>query len=142
MGELRVISELSPQNRIRGCLLGGAIGDALGAPVEFMSAAQIRRRFGPDGIGDYAEAYGRRGAITDDTQMTLFTAEGLLRAFVRDTLKGLASFPSVVSHAYLRWLRTQGVTAPDVRRSVSTGGSGRCRNSTAAAHRATPACRP
>lgn len=66
-----------------GCLVGGAVGDALGAPVEFMSLAQIRSRFGPGGLTDFAEAYGRLGAITDDTQMTLFTAEGLLQGYSR-----------------------------------------------------------
>jgi hypothetical protein len=45
----------------RGCLLGGAIGDALGAATEFLSLAEIRRRFGPAGLTDYAEAYGRKG---------------------------------------------------------------------------------
>jgi hypothetical protein len=101
--------EISLQSRVRGCLLGGAIGDALGAPVEFMRMPQVKNRFGPDGIVDYAPAYGRIGAITDDTQMTLFTAEGLMRAFVRQNLKGICSVPSVVCHAYLRWLATQGV---------------------------------
>ena len=33
----------------RGCLLGGAVGDALGAAPEFVSLAQIRRRIGPAG---------------------------------------------------------------------------------------------
>jgi ADP-ribosylglycohydrolase len=106
-------SEISLQSRVRGCLLGGAIGDALGAPVEFMRLAQIKERFGPNGIVDYAPAYGRIGAITDDTQMTLFTAEGLMRAFVRQNLKGICSVPSVVSHAYLRWLLTQGAPFPE-----------------------------
>lgn len=50
------------------------MGDALGAPVEFVSLGQIRSQFGPDGVTDFVEAYGRLGAITDDTQMTLFTA--------------------------------------------------------------------
>ena len=67
------------QDLYRGCLLGGAVGDALGAPVEFMSRAQIVRAFGPHGIEDYAPAFGKLGTITDDTQMTLFTAEGLMR---------------------------------------------------------------
>jgi hypothetical protein len=31
---------------VRGCLLGGAVGDALGAPVEFRSLAQIRAHMG------------------------------------------------------------------------------------------------
>ncbi len=101
--------QISLQSRVRGCLLGGAIGDALGAPVEFMRLEQIKEHFGPDGIVEYAQAYGRIGAITDDTQMTLFTAEGLMRAFIRENLKGICSVPSVVSHAYLRWLLTQGV---------------------------------
>ncbi|MFM2124170.1 MAG: hypothetical protein RL328_621 [Acidobacteriota bacterium] len=99
---------ISLQSRVRGCLLGGATGDALGAPVEFMRLSQIRERFGLFGITDYAPAYGRIGAITDDTQMTLFTAEGMIRAFVRQSLRGICSPPAVISHAYLRWLLTQG----------------------------------
>jgi ADP-ribosylglycohydrolase/protein-tyrosine phosphatase len=94
--------------RVRGCLLGGACGDALGAPVEFMQLAEIRQRYGPQGIVDFDRAYGRVGAITDDTQMTLFTAEGLIRACVRDRLRGVCSYPMVVHHAYVRWLLTQG----------------------------------
>ncbi len=96
------------RSRFRGCLLAGAAGDALGASVEFMSAAEIRRRFGPAGITRYAPAYGGLGRITDDTQMTLFTAEGLLRALVRGCLRGVSSPSSVVARAYLRWFHTQG----------------------------------
>lgn len=94
-------------DRIKGSLLGGAVGDALGAPIEFMSLAEIRSRFGSSGLLDYSEAYGRRGAITDDTQMTLFTAEGLLRAWVRAQERGICSAEGVIHHAYLRWLTTQ-----------------------------------
>jgi ADP-ribosylglycohydrolase len=93
-------------------LLGGAVGDALGAPVEFMNLARIRQQFGDQGIGDFVPAYGRRGAITDDTQMTLFTAEGLLRAEVRGAMRGLTSHVDVTGHAYLRWLETQGERSP------------------------------
>jgi ADP-ribosyl-[dinitrogen reductase] hydrolase len=92
----------------RGCLLGGAVGDALGGPVEFLSREEIERRFGAQGITDFALAYGRLGAITDDTQMTLFTAEGLIRAAVRYANRGICNPASVVHHAYLRWLKTQG----------------------------------
>jgi ADP-ribosyl-[dinitrogen reductase] hydrolase len=103
-----VTPRTSQQSRFRGCLLGGAVGDALGAPVEFLSMPEIISRFGPDGIRDFASAYGRVGAITDDTQMTLFTAEGVLRAAVRYENKGICDIPSVVHHSYLRWLKTQG----------------------------------
>jgi len=99
---------LTVQSRFAGCLLGGAVGDALGAPVEFMQRTAILRRFGPEGITHYAPAYGGIGKITDDTQMTLFTAEGLLRGWVRGCLKGVSSYSAVTAHAYLRWLRTQG----------------------------------
>ncbi len=97
--------------RFSGCLLGGAIGDALGAPVEFLDLATIRRNFGSQGVRGYEVAYGRNGAITDDTQMTLFTAEALLRLRVAERL-GVAADPGTLAcHAYLRWLRTQGVAS-------------------------------
>ena len=95
-------------DRIRGCLLGGAVGDAIGAAVEFMSWHEIRERFGDAGITGMEPAYGRRGAITDDTQMTLFTTEGLIRAAVRLHHKGITTVTGVVWHAYQRWLVTQG----------------------------------
>ncbi len=94
-----------------GCLLGGAVGDALGGAIEFDSLAEIRKCYGPEGIQDYAEAFGKVGAITDDTQMTLFTAEGLLRAVTRAQHKGIGpSFVSCTHTAYRRWLVTQGET--------------------------------
>ena len=105
-------SRLDALSRVRGCLLGGAVGDALGAPVEFMSLEEIRRNFGLGGILELAPAYGRVGAITDDTQMTLFAAEGLIRAQVRYPGRGICHPPSVIHHALLRWLHTQGETSP------------------------------
>jgi ADP-ribosylglycohydrolase len=87
--------------------LGGAVGDALGAGIEFIRLPEIRRRFGHAGVADYVEAYGRRGVVTDDTQMTLFTAEHLMRARVRTHEKGDCHPPGIVHHAYLRWLLTQ-----------------------------------
>jgi ADP-ribosylglycohydrolase len=112
-----IVDRLQPESppdrldRIRGCLLGGAVDDALGAPVEFMSRAQICATFGSEGITNFAPAFGREGAITDDTQMTLFTAEGLMRAHNRMISKGICSVPDVVWFAYQRWLHTQGEPA-------------------------------
>jgi ADP-ribosylglycohydrolase len=96
---------ITPAERYRGCLLGGAVGDALGAGVEFASLAEIRRRHGPAGVTGYVPVYGRLGAITDDTQMTLFTAEGLLR----DQRRPPAGRDPVAAiwRAYRRWLTTQ-----------------------------------
>jgi ADP-ribosylglycohydrolase len=104
-------STISTLDRYRGCLLGGAVGDALGAAVEFLDVSEIRRRFGADGIAEPARAYGRVGAITDDTQMTLFTAEGILQADDR-LARGVGHPPENVWFAYQRWLQTQGVTSP------------------------------
>ena len=95
--------------RVVGCLLAGAVGDALGARVEFMSWGEIRRGFGNWGIRSMAPIYGRRGAVTDDTQMMLFTSEGLLRAFVRQHETGSCHVPAVIHHSLQRWLLTQGV---------------------------------
>ena len=64
---------------VAGCVLGGGVGDALGASVEFMSLEQIRSRFGPDGLSDLAEARDRFGAFADDTSMMLLTTALLLR---------------------------------------------------------------
>jgi hypothetical protein len=104
-------STISTLDRYRGCLLGGAVGDALGAAVEFLDITEIRRRFGRDGITRPARAYGRVGAITDDTQMTLFTAEGILQADDRPG-RGGGHPPANIWFAYQRWLQTQGETSP------------------------------
>ncbi|AFY17861.1 ADP-Ribosylglycohydrolase [Pseudomonas sp. UW4] len=92
---------------IKGCLLGGAVGDALGAPVEFLEWPLIEARFGPQGMIDFAPAYGITGAIGDSTQMMLFTAEGLLRAYVLGSSRQPCHVPSIIHHALLRWLTTQ-----------------------------------
>ena len=93
-----------------GCLVGGAIGDALGAPIEFLSISQIKMKFGSKGIVDYMEFENNVGEFTDDTQMTLFTAEALLRAYHRAMLKGIGGALSEIAYeSYLRWLHTQNI---------------------------------
>lgn len=95
-------------DRIAGCLLGGAVGDALGAPVEFVhSISSIRQIYGDAGIQDYPPEYGGLGAVTDDTQMTIFTLEGILRWYSQQRHTGTASLVDCVRYAYIRWLGTQ-----------------------------------
>ena len=108
------------RDTIRGCLLGGAVGDALGAPLEFLSLSSIKRTYGGI-VNDYVEFDDNTGAITDDTQMTLFTAEGLLRAITRVGEKGICDIVKVVANAYSRWLKTQGIT-PEVPENVLSEG--------------------
>lgn len=98
----------STRSRVRGCLLAGAVGDALGAAIEFASLPEIRQQFGPQGLTGYAPAYGRLGAITDDTQLTLFSAEGLVLAARAGALHRPGERLRHLHRAVLRWLRTQG----------------------------------
>lgn len=98
-------------DRIRGCLIGGAVGDALGAPVEFMSLREITALVGERGVRDYLpvsfDGISGTGLITDDTQMTLFTVEGLIRLEARATVKGIGPATAVLQRAYWRWFDTQ-----------------------------------
>jgi ADP-ribosyl-[dinitrogen reductase] hydrolase len=87
-----------------GCLIGGAVGDALGAPVEFDSLASIRAQAGADRLMTWPSG---AGAVTDDTQMTLFTLEGLIRASVVARSGQPAEPVPALYRAYLRWLATQ-----------------------------------
>lgn len=69
------------KKRIAGALFGVAVGDALGGPVEFMTPEDIQRRFVcvSDMIGG-GWLNLAPGEITDDTQMTLCVAEGIVEA--------------------------------------------------------------
>jgi ADP-ribosylglycohydrolase len=92
----------SLQDRIRGSLIGGAIGDALGYPVEFMGEKQIVHHFGERGITRFSLDLNGKAVVSDDTQMTLFTANGLLNA------KRLGIAPKYgICRAYIEWYMTQ-----------------------------------
>ena len=98
------MSDPDRRSRTRGSLLAGAVGDALGAPVEFAPLDAIRAAHGPAGLVDLLpSAYGAPGLVTDDTQMVLFTVEALLADGDR---------AAALHAAYLRWLRTQETAAP------------------------------
>ena len=94
-------------DRYRGCLIGGAAGDALGYPVEFMSLDSIISRYGQSGIISY-ELKNGIAEISDDTQMTLFTATGLLLGITRARMRGISANPwDYVRYSYKDWYRTQ-----------------------------------
>ncbi|MDD3349991.1 MAG: ADP-ribosylglycohydrolase family protein [Eubacteriales bacterium] len=92
----------------RGCLLGGAIGDALGYPVEFLTLEEIKKVYGKDGIKilQINEASGK-ALISDDTQMTVFTADGLVWADKKAKTKGIYGYVPCVFYAYQKWYFTQ-----------------------------------
>ena len=93
---------------IRGCLMAGAAGDALGYEVEFMSRRSILSRFGENGITKFALDSNGKALISDDTQMTLFTANGMLMGLTRGYMRGVGGRPEkYVDIAYLDWYYTQ-----------------------------------
>ncbi|WP_420708146.1 ADP-ribosylglycohydrolase family protein [Streptomyces sp. NRRL S-244] len=104
------------RSRVRGALLGCAVGDALGAPAAGLSLDGIHEAHGPQGLtGPAPGPYGPPGTVTAATQLTLFTVDGLIRAHVRrDT--GAWHPPTDIHRAYLRWAATQHDWGPDERR--------------------------
>mgnify|MGYP005855243075 CR=1 FL=1 len=91
--------------RVLGCLLGGAVGDAFGYGVEFDSLAAIRARQGPDGLTAPLVSDGRL-LVSDDTQMTLFTAAGLLACPPSSGWNDQATLEAI-RRATLDWHRSQ-----------------------------------
>ena len=103
---------------VRGCIFGGAAGDALGYPVEFLDEGTIFSRYGSKGITAYEkDRRTGRALISDDTQMSLFTANGLLVGDTRGKLRGIRTWPrAYVEKAYKDWLKTQMSTMQEVNR--------------------------
>jgi len=84
--------------QILGMIYGLALGDALGAPVEFWALKGIRERYGPEGIQELPEP----ALFTDDTQMTLAVAEALVVAGHQD----LGAIMAAISREFVTWLRS------------------------------------
>jgi ADP-ribosyl-[dinitrogen reductase] hydrolase len=97
-----VSGDIKFTDRVLGCLLGGAVGDAFGYEVEFKSLRLIRDAFGEDGITEPV-FHGGMLIVSDDTQMTMFTLEGLLRADIND----VDEVNEQIRLAYTDWLSTQ-----------------------------------
>lgn len=95
------------KNKVLGSMIGGAIGDALGYPVEFMSYAQILHKYGPSGITRYHLNADGVAEISDDTQMSLYTANGILYAQTCNAIGLSAKMIDIISEAYITWYQTQ-----------------------------------
>lgn len=100
------------ESRIHGCLLGGALGDSLGYAVEFEKIDAIRAAYGPDGLREFAQLDGD-SHFSDDTQLTLYTVDGLLEALEWANSGTAADTNACLWLAYLRWLGSQGVPVPE-----------------------------
>src|SRR5262249_33246978 len=75
-------------------------------PLEFISAREIAKRH--PSPPDHLPVDGTHLAlVSDDTQMTLFTAEGVIRAVQRYADRGICNPQGVLRNAYRRWYYTQ-----------------------------------
>lgn len=96
------------KDSIRGSLMAGAAGDALGYTVEFWNKQQIHSHYGKDGITQFELASNGKALVSDDTQMTLFTANALLMGITRWAMRGIgADLGTYTDGAYLDWYYTQ-----------------------------------
>ncbi|MGL5829331.1 MAG: ADP-ribosylglycohydrolase family protein [Angustibacter sp.] len=91
------------EQRVLGVVLGAAIGDAMGHPVEFLSMAEIQQRYGEEGLCGYelywTDATGRYAPYTDDTQM----AEVVLAALVDNPSAELAEAMTAMAAGFIQW---------------------------------------
>lgn len=98
--------------RATGCIVGLAVGDALGYPHEFRRVAQVQAELGPDGITDFVALQDPRfsrpfiigklhppGTFTDDTQMSLALAEALIEAPTGDVERLMP----VIARHFVAW---------------------------------------
>lgn len=100
--------KMRTKDRIRGSLMAGAAGDALGYTVEFMSRKSILAEYGSKGITKFDLTTDGKALVSDDTQMTLFTANGMLMGVTRGYMRGIGGQPEkYVDGAYLDWYYTQ-----------------------------------
>lgn len=96
------------RERTLGCMVGGAAGDALGFAVEFNSWDTIEHRFGSEGIRRYVLNRQGLAMISDDTQMSLFTAAGILLGMTRGYMRGvMGRIDGYCRWTYIDWLHTQ-----------------------------------
>lgn len=118
----KVQKEQTLKDRVRDCIYGslmaGAAGDALGYPVEFMSRNAILSKYGSNGITQFELDKNGKALVSDDTQMTLFTINGMLMGITRGCMRGVGGVPEdYVCYAYMDWYYTQ----TGVKKSDSSG---------------------
>lgn len=95
------------QNIFRGCMLGLAVGDAMGYTVDSKSLAEICEDYGPNGLLGYDLVNGYAD-VTSYTQLAAFAANGLLLGLTRGQLRGVMAPPvRYIALAIREWSRSQ-----------------------------------
>lgn len=88
----------------QGCMLGLAVGDAMGAGIDSKSLEEIRSDYGPDGLLGYDLVNGF-AEISSYTQVAAFAVNGLLVGMAKGQLKG--PFVPGVTLGLKEWARSQ-----------------------------------
>jgi ADP-ribosyl-[dinitrogen reductase] hydrolase len=117
-------------DRALGAYLGFAIGDALGATVEFMRPREIVQRYGVhQDITGGGWLKLPRGAVTDDTTMSLALGQALLQggsAGLSQFAQGDDALVHQVAQAFVHWLKNKPVDCGNtcrrgIRRYIADG---------------------
>ena len=91
----------------RGCLLGLAVGDAMGYPVDSLTLQEICDAYGPNGLLGYETVNGYAD-VTSYTQLAAFTCNGLLLAMTRGQLTGkMAPLVKYIGLSSREWMFSQ-----------------------------------
>lgn len=94
---------ISKQDAYRGCLLGLAIGDAMGYPVDTKTWKQIQEDYGPYGLMGYDLRNGY-AEVSSHTQLAVFSCNGLLLGLTRGQVYGkMAPLVRYVGVAQQEW---------------------------------------
>ena len=95
------------QTSYRGCLLGMAVGDAMGYTVDSRSLTEIREDYGPNGLMGYDLVNGYAD-VTSNTQLAAFTCNGLLFGLTRGQMTGkMAPFIKYIALSSCEWAASQ-----------------------------------
>lgn len=98
---------ISKRDSYRGCLLGLAVGDAMGYSVDSRTWPEIQEDYGPNGLLGYDLVNGY-AEVTSHTQIALFAANGLLLGLTRGQVLGrMAPYVRYVGLALQEWAMTQ-----------------------------------
>ena len=100
------------RERFVGSVLGASVGEALGTPITGDSWQEIQTRHGERGLADYVPAGHPSGRLGSDTQIMLFSLEGMIRGNVSRRRSDTADPARHIQHAYQRWLHTQHLSWP------------------------------
>lgn len=97
------------ESAVRGCLLGLAVGDAMGYPVDKKSWTEICEDYGPNGLLGYDLVNGTAD-ITSYTQLAAFACNGLLLGTTRRKPEQFSKFLALSLREWARSQQFRGAT--------------------------------